>query len=451
MIFAGILGMDMRHTMAYEIFTLLFVMVVTSILYALRFSLTVRVSRILPPHVSAQTEFSYKLQIELAPSTKQKQERPAVAFMPGVAHPLERGLEVIDLLEDPRPTLRDFLDCKAVVRSVWRYLVDRAAAVTVTRAVAIPELYTGSSCEVTLNLTPNRRGKIIFKTVLIARNDPLGLFRAVIKVPLEQSLMVLPQRYAMPDIYLSGGRMHNQGGVALAMSVGESGEFYALRDYAPGDPIRIIDWKSWAKTNKPVVRKYQEEFFSRHVLVMDTFGSMDTSGSINVSGLQGQSLEGVFEVCVSIAASLIVSINDQDSLLDLIFVENDVYCFTTGRGLAHRVDALELLAGVSLCQDKDFSVLANSVKKRLSITSSLLCVFIQYDRARKELLDYLLASGLPFRVIMLHNEQVQPVASKKPVDDTLGELLRPPYSSVVTMIETSNIQEGLRQLTGGRS
>ncbi|MBF0336766.1 MAG: DUF58 domain-containing protein [Nitrospirae bacterium] len=411
MIFTGLLGIDVRHMVTYEIFTFLFVMIVSSMLYAMRFSLTVRVARTLPPHVSTQAEFSYKLLIEFAPSTKKKQQR---------------GLEVVDILEDPRPTLREFLDSDGGERSPWRQCVDRTAAVTVTTPVVIAH-DTGAGSEATLTITPQRRGKIVFKAVLIVRKDPLGLFRAVIRIPLEQSLIVLPQRYAMPDIYLSGGRMHNQGGVTMAMSVGESGEFYAMRDYAPGDPIRIIDWKSWAKTNKPVVRKYQEEFFSRHALVMDTFGE------------KGLSLDDVFEVCISIAASLIVSINDQDSLLDLIFVENNVYCFTTGRGLTQRVDALELLAGVRLTKDKGFDVLANSVKKRLAITSSLICVFIRYDSARKQLIDYLLASGLPLRVIMLCDKT-----------DVIEELMQPPYSSVVTIIGTSDVQEGLRRLTGGR-
>ncbi|KJU81560.1 membrane protein containing DUF58 [Candidatus Magnetobacterium bavaricum] len=421
MVFTGLLGMDVRHTVTYEIFTLLFVMIVFSMLYATRFSLTARVTRTLPPHVSTNAEFSYKLQIELAPSHKKKK--------------LQRGLEVIDLLEDPRPTLREFLDYDGdKKRSPWRDLLDRVAAVTVTRPVVIPDIYTGSSSEVSLNLTPRRRGKIVFKSVLIVRTDPLGLFRAAIKIPLEQAIIVLPPRYAMPDIYLEGGRMHNQGGVTMAMSVGESGEFYALRDYLPGDPIRIIDWKSWAKTNKPVVRKYQEEFFSRHALVMDTFA------------LKGQMLEDVFETCVSIAASLIISINDQDSLLDLIFVENDVYCFTTGRGLAQRVDALELLAGVRLTTDKGFDVLANSVKKRLAITSSLICVFIRYDSARKQLLDYILASGLPVRVIMLQQKN-----KPNDTDNAIEELMRPPYSSVVTIIETHDVQDGLRRLTGVRT
>ena len=46
------------------------------------------------------------------------------------------------------------------------------------------------------------------------------------------------------------------------------------------------------------------------------------------------------------AASFAVAIPSQDSLLDLMFVGPEAYCFTAGRGLAHADRMLEVLAGV---------------------------------------------------------------------------------------------------------
>ena len=75
----------------------------------------------------------------------------------------------------------------------------------------------------------------------------------------------------MPHIQLRGQRKYQPGGVALASSIGESDEFVALRDYRAGDPMRRIHWRSWARVGRPVVREYQDEFFVRHALVLDTF------------------------------------------------------------------------------------------------------------------------------------------------------------------------------------
>jgi len=78
-------------------------------------------------------------------------------------------------------------------------------------------------------------------------------------------------------------------GVALASNVGQSEEFVSLRDYRRGDPLRHIHWRSWAKAGKPVVKEFEDEFFVRHALVLDTF--IDDPHS------------ELFEEAVSVAAS----------------------------------------------------------------------------------------------------------------------------------------------------
>ena len=66
----------------------------------------------------------------------------------------------------------------------------------------------------------------------------------------------------------------------MASSVGESEEFVSLRDYRRGDPMRHIHWKSWAKTGKPIVKEFQDEFFVRHALILDTFAGGEQSGRV---------------------------------------------------------------------------------------------------------------------------------------------------------------------------
>ena len=79
-----------------------------------------------------------------------------------------------------------------------------------------------------------------------------------------------------------------------------------MRDYRPGDPLRRIHWRSWAKTDKPIVKEYQDEFFVRHALILDTF--------------QKEAYGDVFEEAISVAASFACTMGTQDSLLDLMFI-----------------------------------------------------------------------------------------------------------------------------------
>jgi hypothetical protein len=187
-------------------------------------------------------------------------------------------------------------------------------------------------------LTPLRRGVLRFTGVTLARPDVFGLFRAFAKAPLPQTVFILPKRYSLPPIALPGTMKYQEGGVALASSVGRSEEFVALRDYRRGDPLRHIHWRSWAKTGRPIVKEFEDEYFVRHALVLDTF-SDDPRGE-------------VFEEAVSVAASFACTLPTQESLLDLLFVGPQAYCFTAGRGLAHADQMLEILASVRACPDE---------------------------------------------------------------------------------------------------
>ena len=210
----------------------------------------------------------------------------------------------------------------------------------------MPDLPGGAECSIEAELMPLRRGLLRLTGTTVACPDPFGLFRSLRKIPGPQSVLILPRRYAMPAFDLPGSMKYQLGGVSMASSVGESEEFVALREYRPGDPLRRMHRKSFAKLGKPIVKEYQDEFFVRHALVLDTFG--------------GPAEEEIFEEAVSVAASLAYTIQTQDSLLDLMFVGPEAYCFTSGRGVGHIDRVLEVLASVRVCQEKDFGALEDA-------------------------------------------------------------------------------------------
>jgi len=199
--------------------------------------------------------------------------------------------------------------------------------------------------------------------------------------------LILPKRHAAPGFELPGTMKYQLGGVSLASSVGESEEFVSLREYRPGDPLRRMHWKSFAKLGKPIIKEYQEEFFVRHALILDTFG--------------GPASEAIFEEAVSIAASLAWTIQNQDSLLDLMFVGPEAYCFTSGRGVGHIEQMLEILASVQMCREKSFESLQHSVFTHAPELSGCVCVFLAWDQPRQDLVQGLLARRVPLRVLVV--------------------------------------------------
>jgi uncharacterized protein (DUF58 family) len=238
-----------------------------------------------------------------------------------------------------------------------------------------------------MKLIPLRRGPLRFTGAAIARTDPFGLLRAFIDLPVPDTMIVLPHRYPLPPIALPGSLKYQQGGVALASSVGESEEFVSLREYRRGDPMRHIHWKTWARVGKPIIKEFQDEFFVRHALILDTFAQQDA--------------HEVFEEAVSVAASFACAVQTQESLLDLMFVGPQAFCFTAGRGLAHTEQILEVLAAVELCADKPFGALETLVLQHITGVSGCLCVFLAWDEERQNLVQMLRAFGLPLLVLVI--------------------------------------------------
>jgi uncharacterized protein (DUF58 family) len=160
-----------------------------------------------------------------------------------------------------------------------------------------------------------------------------------------------------------------------------------MRDYRAGDTRRHIHHRSWARTGKPVVKEFEDEFFVRHALILDTFCSPDQSE--------------VFEAAVSVAASFACTIDTQESLLDLLFIGTEAYCFTAGRSLGYSEQLLTVLASVRTCHNRPFTDLSQLVVRRARLVSGVVCVFVAWDESRHHLVRQLQTLGVPVLVCVI--------------------------------------------------
>jgi uncharacterized protein (DUF58 family) len=280
--------------------------------------------------------------------------------------PPQSGLALIEDFADPRPSFQDWKHFKLdETKHVRPFRLNQRSRLrpfkfATVKEVSVPLLAMNQPAEVSVECTPLRRGILHFKGVTLARADPLGLYRALKSIPLPAAMLILPKRYGLPPLALPGALKYQPGGVAMATNVGRSDEFVALRDYRRGDPLRHIHWRSWAKTGKPIVKEFEDEFFVRHALILDTFTERPHSE--------------LFEEAVSVAASFACTVLTQESLLDLLFVGPQAYCFTAGRGLAHADQMLEILASVRPCHAPTFGQLEQLVLNHSTAVSGCICV-----------------------------------------------------------------------------
>jgi hypothetical protein len=372
---AGAVGVDVENNVVYQEFALLLALLIaaaaTSRFFRAKFSAT----RVLPRFGTAGKPFVYRVRLKNLTSQPQT------------------GLTLLETFADPRPPFDDWLAFQlAESRRLRPFQISERRRNNPFRLVnpvevPVPPLAPRGETEVDVEILPLRRGILRFAGLTLARPDPLGLFRAFNPVALPQAALILPKRYWLPPVALPGTMKYQQGGVALAANIGPSEEFVSLRDYRRGDPVRHIHWRSWAKAGRPIVKEFEDEFFVRHALILDTFTDEPHSE--------------VLEEAVSVAASFACTVLTQESLLDLLFVGAESYCFTAGRGLAHADQMLEILASVRACGDKPFMALEHLVIAHVSAVSGCICVLQKWDDPRKKLVEKLRALRVPVVVFVI--------------------------------------------------
>jgi uncharacterized protein (DUF58 family) len=374
---AGSVGVDIENTVTYQSFSLLAAFLLQTLATGIFFQARFSVARSLPRFGTAGQPMYYGVTVR------------------NLSAKTQSGLTLLEVVADPRPNFEDWLAFQmAESRRVRPFRVAQRRRknpfrLANVKEAEVPPLPPNGEAEVRVEIFPLRRGVLQLTGAALARSDPLGLFRAFSKIAAPQTALILPKRYPLPPVALPGAMRYQEGGVALAANVGRSEEFVALREYRRGDPLRHIHWRSWAKTGKPIVKEFEDEFFVRHALVLDTF--------------DGEPNSEVLEEAVSVAASFACTVLTQESLLDLLFVGPQAYCFTAGRGLAHADQMLEILASVRPCVGQPFGALEHLVLNHASAVSGCICVLLAWDAARRDFVRKLKALGLPVRVFVLRS------------------------------------------------
>ncbi len=379
MTIAMVFGIDTKHSTTYQLSSFLFALLLLAFMNSLFNRLKVSIKRQLPRYGTVGELLTYNINLKnLSLKSYDK-------------------LILIDRLKLKPPTyqqldnfyqLKDKFFFKRIIgfKRWYKFLVYlRGGFINETPLPTV----TQKPLSIKISFTPNRRGKLTLDNSYLAKTDILGLYRRLILINNKQSLMILPQRYPMRSLNLLGQRKYQAGGVSLANSVGNSAEFMSLRDYQQGDALKNIHWKSYAKYGKLIVKDYQDEYFVRQTLILDTF--------------VGSKSREQFEAAVSVAASIVISEHQNEALLDLMFVGLDTYCFTTGRSVDHSSHLQEILASVQPSIETAFEKLQQRVLNHSGQCSSFICVLMHWDKARQALIKQLLANDLSVAVFLLDN------------------------------------------------
>ncbi|MBC8438323.1 MAG: DUF58 domain-containing protein, partial [Deltaproteobacteria bacterium] len=257
-ILSGIFGFNILKTNLYQVLAFGVSIMLVSLGYSLfGFRLKVIVNRILPEYATVGDKGIYEIEIKNLSSKTQK------------------GLVFYDEIQDPRPSFKVLLSKKEPFehkRNVWDrktlyfrwlWLIEKNQKARFF-PIELPSLPGKETIRVKALFVPRDRGYINFSGCTFARPDALGIFNRLYRVEKNQKILVLPRQYRLEPPNLISTRQYQPGGICLASSIGDSDEFMSLRHYRPGDPLRNVHWRTFAKTRKLVIKVFEDEYFVRH-------------------------------------------------------------------------------------------------------------------------------------------------------------------------------------------
>lgn len=180
---------------------------------------------------------------------------------------------------------------------------------------------------------PTHRGVLEFERVVMSTSFPFGILRRKITVDLPGSVLVYPRLWRIKRRVLHRLSRIDPAGRKRMERPGGHEEFLGLREYRPGDSIRMIDWKRTARSGTLVSREMTQPSPPRIMIALDLSRSDDDDID-----------EQIIEDAVSLTASLVCDAHFHGCQVGLAVSVEPPVAFPIHHSLPHRQRLLESLA-----------------------------------------------------------------------------------------------------------
>ncbi len=124
---------------------------------------------------------------------------------------------------------------------------------------------------------------------------------------------------------------------------GFSVEFSEHRQYNPGDEIKYIDWKVYARTDKFFVKQFEQETNLRSIIAIDKSASMKFASKGNISK---------FEYSAYLAASISYLLMNQRDAVGLALYDNTLRSYLPPRSKKSYINEILRIIGETTPSDK---------------------------------------------------------------------------------------------------
>ncbi len=139
-------------------------------------------------------------------------------------------------------------------------------------------LVTEEERRVRIFVKAKRRGRFNPGRFLLQSNYPLGLFRAWSWVDLDMHALVYPKPIPGGEIPSSTTTSQEEGELVLRDG---AEDFYGLREYQPGDAIRHIAWRAYARSETLMTKQFAAYADRRIWLEWEHFSGLDRESRLS--------------------------------------------------------------------------------------------------------------------------------------------------------------------------
>ena len=178
-----------------------------------------------------------------------------------------------------------------------------------------------------------QRGKYDIGPITAYFFDPLGLFYFREKYPVHAELYVYPRTFRVRKFpHLNKGSSPWMG-IETSRVSGDDDEFYGVREYKRGDPLKKIHWMVSARKNQLIIKEFQRQSFFRATILFN----------LEKDDNFGEGKESVAEYSIKIVASIAQYLIHSGVSVEIISHAGEVVHIPFNKGDEHLEEILRFL------------------------------------------------------------------------------------------------------------
>jgi len=262
-----------------------------------------------------------------------------------------------------------------------------------------------SSCEIKYDYLCFKRGEYKMGPFVVYFFDPLNLFFFKRTYYVYSAVVVYPQIFKIEKFPALTRSILPWFGIETARSSGDDDEFYGVREYKEGEPVKKIHWLSSARKNKLIVKQFQLQSFFGTTIIFNLEKAQNL----------GQGKESVAEYIIKIAASVADYLTERGVSIELLAHIGEMVHLPFNKGQEHLENILRVLAVAQAESRISFREAFEEFARYIPNDSSLVVVMSDQDYTDLPRMVSLYSRGISLIPLIVVSDTFLPVYDKKNV------------------------------------